>query len=108
MAGGVDRGEPGPVLGLELLAAGCSSPGMVQRSLSGGSAIGVMPAMNVAPRSVSTPTEAPLDPWMWTLVWIPGFCDRLVTIEPEPAAAEPEDRDGRVLDLDVGWLRLAQ
>ena len=50
-----------------------SSPGMVHRSLSGGSEIGVMPAMNVAPRSVSTPTEAPFDPWMWTLVWIPGF-----------------------------------
>ena len=64
--------------------------------------------MNVAPRSVSTPTEAPVDPWIWTLVWMPGFCDRLVTIEPRPAVSNLSDRHGRVFHLDIGWLRLAQ
>ena len=39
-----------------------SSPGMVHRSLSGGSEIADTPAMKVAPRSVSTPTDAPFDP----------------------------------------------
>src|SRR5271157_3855655 len=28
----------------------------------------MLPFLNLAPRSVSTPTELPLDPWMWTLV----------------------------------------
>ena len=35
---------------------------MVQRSFRGGSAIFETPAMNVAPRSVSTPIEAPFEP----------------------------------------------
>jgi hypothetical protein len=40
----------------------------VHRSFSAGSAMADTPAMKVAPRSVSTPTEAPLLPWTWTLV----------------------------------------
>ena len=49
-------------------ASRSSSPGIVHKSLSGGSEMADTPAMKVAPRSVSTPTDAPVDPWMCTLV----------------------------------------
>ena len=65
---GVDRREAGAVLGLEVgeqvLLAG-DGPEVVQRRLGDRA---TCPAMKVAPRSVSTPTDAPFDPWMWTLV----------------------------------------
>ena len=74
---------------------------MVQRSLSGGSAIGVMPgderraAVGLdADRGSAGPVDVDL-----------GVDARLLRQagddRAEPAAPEPEDRHGRVLDLDV-------
>ena len=37
---------------------------------------------------------------------MPGFCDRLVDDRAQPAAAEPEDRDGGVLDLDSRMVQV--
>src|SRR5207248_1541817 len=58
----------GQYIGAARPVSSASSPGTVHTSLNGGSAMPVMPAMNVAPPSVCTPTEAPLAPWTWTLV----------------------------------------
>ncbi len=48
-------------------------------SLTGGSTSVVTPAMKGEPPSVCTPTEAPLEPWICTLPYSPGFCELLTT-----------------------------
>ena len=83
-----------------------SSPGMVQRSFSGGSAISVIPAMNVAPRSVSTPTEPPSRSVNVDLRVNARLLRQTGDDGAQTAPGEPEDGHGRVFHLDVGMVQV--
>ncbi len=85
-----------------------SSPGTFQTSLIGGSATEDIPAMNIAPPSVWTPTVAPFEPCTQTFPKSAGFCELLTRMLPRA----PPLKRRTAIDVSstsiVGWLRFAQ
>lgn len=66
-----------------------------------------MPAMNMEPPSVFTPTVAPFEPWTRTLPWMPGFWELLATTLPRPPPRKRRTATAVSSTSTYGWLRFA-
>src|SRR5262245_39327532 len=91
-----------------------SSPGIFQKSLIGGSAMLDIPAINIAPPSVWTPTEAPLMTWTATLPYRAGFrelinrllCQIAINIISQCSHLKANDRFCCILDFNIGVIQI--
>ena len=67
-----------------------------------------IPAMNIAPPSVCTPTVAPFDPCTQTLPKSAGFCELLTTMFPRAPLRKRSTATDVSSTSMYGWLRFAQ